>query len=238
MDFNKGVTDSKGSTSGSDAGSSGGKKNNSNGVLWLLSRFWYVVLVLVVVVGGLVVWSVQMRAVDDVWKKAADDYGKADYEAASKLIEDMPIPSDEKRLTMYAQTMLATRQHDKALPAYEKLYAMKKDPAVKIIIGNIYNEQKKYDEAAKTYGSIISSNASFIQAYVNLATLYKLQGKTEDSVRVARQGVEANPNSVTLYELLVSMLLEDKTSAEYKDAVAKLKKLNPSDPLLESLKNK
>lgn len=71
---------------------------------------------------------------------------------------------------------------------------------------------------------------------MNLSTLYKLQGKTQDSVDVAKQGVKANPNSATLYELLISMLLEDKNSTDFKEAVATLKKLNPSDPLLEALK--
>ena len=201
-----------------------------------LRNYWYVVVVLIVVAAGVVAWLVQQASADATWQKATDDYGKADYASAAKLLENVAVPTDEKRLTVYAQTMLATRQLDKALPAYKSLYAMKKDPAIKIIIGNIYNEQKKYDEAAKTYRDIITANETYIQAYVNLSTLYKLQSKTQDAVDVAKQGVKANPNSATLYELLISMLLDDKGSTDYKEAVASLKKLNPSDPLLQTLK--
>lgn len=235
MDIGRGISDTKGSSS-EDKGSSDTSNNNKRGIVALARRYWYVFIVVVLVVAGAVAWLAHEASVDTAWKKATDDYGRADYASAAKLIGDMPVPTDEKRLAIYAQTMLATRQLDKALPAYMNLYDMKKDPAIKIVIGNIYNEQKKYDEAAKTYNDIISSNASYIQAYVNLATLYKLQSKTQDAVDVAKMGVKANPNSATMYELLISMLLEDKNSAEFKDAVAKLKKLNPSDPLLESLK--
>lgn len=232
----RGTSDTGNSSGSAGVESSGAKKKGAKGLVKVLGRYWYVVVVLVVVVAGVVAWFVQQASADVVWQKATDDYGRADYASAAKLLDNMAVPTDEKRLTVYAQTMLATRQLDKALPAYNSLYAKKKDPAIKIIIGNIYNEQKKYDEAAKTYREIISANTTYIQAYVNLSTLYKLQGKTQDSVDVAKQGVKANPNSATLYELLISMLLEDQGSADYKEAVATLKKLNPSDPLLQTLK--
>lgn len=199
-------------------------------------KYWYIIVILLLAVGGAIGWRVYQMNIDATWSKASDHYGRADYEAAAKLLEGMSMPTDEKRLIVYAQTMLATRQLDKALPAYTKLYELKKDPDVKIKIGNIYNEQKKYDEAAKAYKEIISANTAFVQAYVNLATLYKLQGKNQDAIETAKQGVKSNPNSVTMHELLVSMLLEDKESSDYKEAVKSLEKLNPSDPLLETLK--
>jgi len=205
-------------------------------VLQTLRQYWYAVALVAAIVLALIVWRVNEVNTDAAWNKAADDFGRADYAAAAKLIGDKSVPSDEKRLVVYSQTMLATRQLDKALTGYKSLYEKKKDPAFKIIIGNIHNEQKKYDDAAKAYRDIISTNSTYVQAYVNLATLYKLQSKDQDAVDTAKQGVQANPNSATLYELLVSMLLDKKDSTDYKQAVDALKKLNPSDPLLESLK--
>lgn len=203
------------------------------GLLW---KYWYVFVVVIILVAALTGWLTYRSVQEANWNKALDYYGRADYAKAAKLLDGMAMPTDEKRLTAYAQTMLATRQLDKALPAYTKLYADKKDPAVKIIIGNIYNEQKKYDAAAATYSELIAANPGYIQAYVNLATLYKLQGKSDDAIAVAKKGVQANPKSVVLHELLISMLLEKKESPEYQQAVQSLKQLNPQDPIFEVLK--
>lgn len=126
MDIGRGISDVKSSSSEDDSGSSNSKKDGSKGIKRLMKRSWYVVVVAVVVLAGVVAWLAQQASVDAAWKKATDDYGRADYAAAAKLIGDMPVPTDEKRLTVYAQTMLATRQLDKALPAYKSLYDKKK----------------------------------------------------------------------------------------------------------------
>ena len=202
----------------------------------LLRKYWYIVLLILAVIAGLTGWRMHQMQIDAKWSKASDYFGRADYKAAAEEIEGLSLPDDEKRLSVYSQTMLATRQLDKALPGYQKLYGVKKDPSVKLVIGNIYNEQKKYDEAAKTYRELIDANASFVQAYVNLSTLYKMQGKNTEAIEIAKKGVAANPNNVTVHELLISMLLEQKDSADYKNAVATLKKINPNDPIFESIK--
>jgi tetratricopeptide (TPR) repeat protein len=199
-------------------------------------KFWYGAVVVAVIVVGLIVWRVHVAHVNDTWSKATDYYSRANYDKAAKLLKDVSIPSDPKRLNVYAQTMLATRQLDKALPAYNALYETKKDPSVKLIIGNIYNEQKKYDKAAQIYKEAIAANSGYVQAYVNLSTLYKLQNKSSDAIKTAQQGIAANPKNVVLRELLVSMLLDDKTSPDYTKALADLKKINPNDPLLEAIK--
>lgn len=203
-------------------------------VSWL-RRYWYIILAIIIILALLLAWRLYQDHVNAQWSKATDDYGRADYQDAAKILDGMPMPSDPQRLTVYSQTMLATRQLDKALTGYQALYDAKKDPSVKLIIGNIYNEQKKYDDAAKAYSDLIAANSGYVQAYVNLATLDKLQGKTDDAVATAKQGVKANPNSATMYELLISMLLEHPDSADYQQAVASLKKLNPQDPIFQTI---
>jgi tetratricopeptide (TPR) repeat protein len=209
---------------------------SSSKAIHIVKKFWYVGVVLLLIVVVAIVWQTRQAAETNKWEKVADYYGKADYAAAAKLLDGTKLPSDPDKLRMYSQSMLATRQLDKALPGYMKLYEVKKDTSVKIVIGNIYNEQKKYTEAEKVYKEIIAANKTNAQTYVNLATLYKLQGKSDEAVAVARQGVESNPGSVVLHELHVSMLLEDKENPEYKKAVESLRKLNPQDPLLEVIK--
>jgi tetratricopeptide (TPR) repeat protein len=200
-----------------------------------LGKYKIVVIVLLVAVIGLIGWQVQKTAGENKWKKATDAFRHADYDETAKILGDMKPPSDPEKLAIYAQTMLATRQLDRAAVAYQKLYDAKKDPFAKLVLGNVYNQQKKYDEAAKIYQELIDSNPSYAQAYVNLATLYKVQGKGDKATEVAQKGVKNNPSNTVLNELLVSMTMGDKNSQVFKDAVAQLRKLNPNDPLLTSI---
>lgn len=201
----------------------------------VLGKYKIVIVVVVVVLTGLLIWQHARASTNDTWKKATDAYRHADYQTAAKLLKNQKAPSDSDRLAIYAQTMLATRQLDKAADAYQKLYDQKKDPNAKLILGNVYNQQKKYDEAAKIYNELIASNPNFAQAYVNLATLYKIQGKNDQAITVSKKAVTNNPTNTVLNELLVSMTMSQPNSSDYKTAVANLQKLNPKDPLLASL---
>lgn len=195
-----------------------------------------VVAVLVLAVGGVLLFQSRAQANED-WNNAVAAYQKGDYETAAQLIDGKSMPSEQERLLAYAQTKLATGKVEQALPAYEKLYETAQTPEYQNIIGNIYNQQQKYDKAAEAYQAVINNNKSYVQAYVNLATVRKLQGNQSAAVAVAKKGVEANPTNETMHELLVSMLLDDRDSDEYKQAIANLEKLNPEDPLLQSIKN-
>ena len=182
------------------------------------------------------VWQLRKNSASDKWKTATDYYRRADYDNAAKILNKVSMPKDAERLAIYAQTMLATRQLEKAAKAYTELYKVKKDPFAKLVLGNIYNEQKRYTDAEKIYKEIIASDPTYSQAYVNLSTMYKVQGNTTEAIATAQKAVDNNPNSVVLNELLVSMTMGDKKSAAYLKAVDQLKKLNPNDPLLKSLK--
>ena len=195
-----------------------------------------VVVVLALLIGGFTLLQSRRNA-DKEWDQAVAAYQKGDYAKASEYIGDKDMPKEGERLQAYAQTKLATGKVDEALPAYERINQLNATPETKNIIGNIYNQKKQYDKAAKIYQEVIDGNASFIQAYINLATVKLLQGDKKAAQEVAKKAVEANPNSVTVHELLVSMYLEDKESSEYQTAVENLRKLNPEDPLLESIDN-
>lgn len=202
----------------------------------LSRRFPYIALLIVVILviaTGYFIWRDYQYK---LWRNATDAYRHADYKKSYSLIKSQTLPSDRENLRVYSQTMLATQHLDPALKGYQSLYEKSKDPQVKIIIGNIYNEKHDYDKAVSIYEEIISSNPNFVQAYVNLATVRRLQGNTAEAIRTAKRGVKNNPGSVVLCELVVSMTMDDKQSEDYKSAITSLKKLNPNDPLLEMLK--
>lgn len=203
----------------------------------LIWRYKYIIGAVVLVLGVIGAFVFYSKSIDTKWNKGMDSYRRADYDNAAKYFNGLALPTgDAERLNAYAQTMLATQQLDKAAVAYKELYAQKKDPLIKLLLGNVYNQQKKHEEAEKIYNEIITSNANYIQAYVNLSTMHKLRGDNKKALEVAELGVKNNPDNVVLLELLVSMALSDKNSTTYKEAVSRLKKVNPKDPLLESLR--
>lgn len=194
----------------------------------------YLLIPVLLLTGIIFGWLFYQSSINMKWEKATDYYRRADYDAAANELKGLPIPSkDVDRLAIYSQTMLATRQLDNARDGYKQLYELKKDPFTKVVLGNIYNEQKRYDEATKIYKEVTVANPNYAQAYVNLATLHKLQGDNTKAVQVASDAVKNNPNNTVLLELLVSLTMTDKESPVFQEAVAKLKKVNPNDPLLE-----
>ncbi|NCD35126.1 MAG: tetratricopeptide repeat protein [Spartobacteria bacterium] len=202
-----------------------------------IKRWWILLLVLVLVVAGTMGWLMYRQSQEQTWKNATDYYTRADYAKAASLLKQVGMPSEKDRLRVYAQTMLATRDLEKAEPAYKKLFEATKDPADKLALGNIYNEQKKYDQAIRVYQEVISNNKNSVQAYVNLTIVHKLQGNVKEATSVAKEAVANNPQNASVHELLVSMLMENKNTQEYKDAVAGLRALNPEDSLLQSIDN-
>lgn len=213
------------------------KKNYLRRTQKILRKYWFVVIIVVFILGASLAWLMLSMQQASAWQKASDYFEHADYENAKKELSKVSIPSDKDKLRIYAQTMLATGELDMSLEAYSKLYEINSDASVKLIIANIYNQQKKYDEAIKIYKEIIATNESNVQAYVNLATVYRLQGDNEAAASLSEQAVEKNPNNITLLELRVSMLLENKNTDQYAKAVEALRVANPEDPLLTALKN-
>lgn len=203
---------------------------------WFLKKIRYALLIVVLVVAGVVVWQVRQSAAEARWTRAADHFARADYEAAAKELEGVELPEDNvDRLNVYAQSMLATKQLDKAMAGYQALYEQKNDPFAKMVIGNIYNEQKKPEEAIRTYNELIDANPSYTQAYVNLAMLYRVQGNNQDALAVANKGQQNNPNNTVLAELLVSLTMNERESEEHRKAVETLRRLDPNNRLLEQL---
>lgn len=210
-------------------------RSTNNKIIKFIKRFWYIFLIAGVVIGVAIGWAVSSAREGAAWERATDAFSRADYESAKKEIDSLAIPAEQDKLKVYAQTMLATRTLDKALAGYEKLYNDTKDPATLLILGNIYNQKEDYEKAIATYKEVIANNENNIQAYVNLATVYKLQQKGKEAVVIAEQAVEKNSKSAVAHELLVSMLLDQKGSDAYNKAVDDLKTLNPNDPLLQSI---
>jgi tetratricopeptide (TPR) repeat protein len=145
------------------------------------------------------------------------------------------MPSDNEKLMIYGQAMLSVGEKEKAKKAFNTLYARNKDPFVKMLLGNIYNQDKDYDGAEKTYKEIIADNPNYVQAYVNLATLYRLRNDQVNALKTAQDGIKNNPKSVVLLELVVSLNMDNQQSKEFTDAVKSLKEVDPENKLLKDI---
>ena len=190
----------------------------------------------VIIMLGLLAFLFYRVSINNSWESAIDHHSRSDYDSAYENLKNLSLPHDDpQKLEVYAQTMLATNHLEEAEEAYSRLYEVKQDPFSKIVLGNVKNEQGDFEAAARIYSELIDANPQYAQAYINLATLHKTQGDLAQAIEVAEQGTTNNPQNVVLHQLLVSLLMTDKESENYQDAVAKLKELNPNDPLLETL---
>lgn len=188
-------------------------------------RFIYFVLIglVVLICLGLFLYLQHNR-----WKKAESYYKTGQYQKVYDTLASEPMPTDPTRLDIYGRSMLATQHFDKALKAYEKLARTQNSLDTKLILANIKSEMGDANSSEDLYQEIIKENSNFVQAYLNLASLYRVQGKNEKANEILLEGVKNNPDSGGLYSYLISINADKKDSKEYKNWVDNLKRIDPN----------
>lgn len=106
--------------------------------------------------------------------------------------------------TAYAQALYVTGDKQTAQKQYEA--AAKLDPknaSVRNNLGNVYRDLKNYASAEEAYRKAFEVDPSFVNAYVNLATMqaYTLN-RPADAVATYKQAVTKNGQSTELLLLL------------------------------------
>ncbi|MFA0252656.1 tetratricopeptide repeat protein, partial [Vibrio sp. 10N.261.45.A4] len=80
-------------------------------------------------------------------------------------------------------------------------------------LGNVYRAQGDYGQAIKEYKGAIAVEPYFANSYVNLADLYRVQGKEPQVFSTLEQGIKAQPKSGALrYSAALSLLRQGKNS--------------------------
>lgn len=195
-----------------------------------------IILLLALLGGGLIYLSVYRQ--DTAWDKAKGYYQSADYTKAAEELKKVSFPSTVEKLEIYADTMFAIGDYESALKGYEKIYEINKESDAMNMIGNIFNQQNNYEKAIESYRKVIVSNPNYIRSYVNLSTTYRLKGDINNAIVVTKEGIVNNPNNTELRVLLVSTMVtneELKKSSDFKDALDKLKELDPKNPILTQI---
>jgi predicted Zn-dependent protease len=167
------------------------------------------------------------------WDKVESNFREGQNELAAEHLKYLPQPKNSEKLKMYAQIKFIDGQIEQSRSAYQELIDKTDDPFSKIMVGNIYNSQKKTDLAIEQYRDLIESNPNYIQAYINLASVYNINGKKEKAIEVLKNGSKDNPNSVNIYALALSISSSDKESDDYQWAKSGLEKVDPNNDLLD-----
>lgn len=97
-------------------------------------------------------------------------------------------------------------------------------------LGNVYRSQGNLEKAEQAYLGAIEIEPYFINSYVNLADMYRTQGKEIKGLELLKKGIKAQPNSGALpYSAGLSLLrLEQKKEAsQYFRKAAEIEKQNP-----------
>lgn len=181
-----------------------------------------VVLVLVAVISGF--WGYNKYR----WNKAKELYRTANYTELAKQLKDSTMPQGSEELNIYARTMMTIGEYDKAYTAFSKMYEIDKSNDTKLIMGNALMQKQDMAGAERIYNEILQQNPNFIQAALNLASIYRTQNKTGQANETLTAALKSNPNSVQLYEYLIS-INTPASASEYDSWVEALKKLDPNN---------
>ena len=87
-------------------------------------------------------------------------------------------------------------------------------------IGLIHIDQGQFDQAEAAYRAALNLQPAFTQAAVNLADLYRIQGRDEDGEKILRQALELDPRNATAHHALGLLLIRQKRLPEALSALA------------------
>lgn len=138
----------------------------------------------------------------DLSQKAQDQLETGNYEQAELYLEQALQKEDDATYrASLAVVKYRLKKYDQAIEQYGHMIEIKKDEAFAYNgIGNAYRDwavkepahSMEYQEkAAGAYRDAIAADSQYVAAYSNLALLLYGQGKKEEAVRVANEGIIA-----------------------------------------------
>jgi len=97
-------------------------------------------------------------------------------------------------------------------------------------IGLIHIDQGQFDQAEAAYRDALKLQPAFTQAAVNLADLYRIQGRDEDGEKILRQALDLDPRNATAQHALGLLLIRQKRLPEALSALAEAAHLGEDNP--------
>ncbi|CDH47125.1 tetratricopeptide repeat protein [Candidatus Contendibacter odensensis] len=97
-------------------------------------------------------------------------------------------------------------------------------------IGLIDTDQRQFEKAETAYRAALDLQPTFTQAAVNLADLYRLQGRDADGEKMLRQALALEPQNAAAHHALGLLLIRQKRLPEALAALAEAARLDPANP--------
>ncbi|HRD50712.1 MAG: tetratricopeptide repeat protein [Candidatus Competibacter sp.] len=93
-------------------------------------------------------------------------------------------------------------------------------------IGLIYVDQRQFEQAETAYRAALDLQPTFTQAAVNLADLYRIQGRDADGEKTLRQALALEPQTAAAHHALGLLLIRQKRLPEAIAALAEAARLD------------
>jgi tetratricopeptide (TPR) repeat protein len=139
-------------------------------------------------------------------------------EAVSSLVE---VPRN-----VYTPDQLATL--DRAIAEYRQAQAFNADRAeAHLNLGTLDARLGKPEAAEAAYRTAIRLQPSFIPTYINLADLYRQQGREDRVAQTLREALQADPANGDVYHALGLSLVHQQRLREAIPALARAAQLRP-----------
>jgi tetratricopeptide (TPR) repeat protein len=103
-------------------------------------------------------------------------------------------------------------------------------PESSLNIGLIHIDQGQLEKAEVAYHAALELEPTFTQAAVNLADLYRIQGRDADGEKMLRQALTVDPHSATAHHALGLSLIRQKRLPEAMTALAEAVRLDAGNP--------
>jgi Tfp pilus assembly protein PilF len=143
-------------------------------------------------------------------------------EAVNALADTVPV------VTLTAEQR---RVFERAVAEYRDVQTFNADRAESWLnLGSLEVRLGNRERAAADYQRAIRLQPQFMPAYVNLADLYREQGRDADGERVLRQALALHPESADVRHALGLLLVREKRSDAALAEFAKAAELSPENP--------
>ncbi len=148
-----------------------------------------------------------------------------------KNSEDIKITTAQKdKLISNAFSFHSSGRIKQAAEIYNFLIKNKiYDPRVFINLGTIYSNLKQFDKAILLFDESIKKFPKSLEAYINLANVMLIKGKSDNAKKVLNKVIELNPNYLRPYSNMAGILVGEGDFEKAESFLRKSLEINPKD---------
>ena len=108
--------------------------------------------------------------------------------------------------------------------------AMAERPEAQTNLGGLYAALGEHEKAATAYTTAIDINPVYVPGYVNLADLYRAQGKEAEAEKMLRQAAKTSPGNADVHHALGLSLVRQQRTKEGVEELRLAATLNTQNP--------